>query len=87
MWADYLLYDHFKKKFVNEKEAYGLHQLNHEKEILKRATDHIKERCIEAQVDNNLLSKKEREFMRKTELLTQNRVLTLQINNDFELPY
>ena len=60
LWADYLLYDHFKQKFIKERESYGLSQLNHEKEILKRATEHVKQRCIEAQVDNNLLPQKDR---------------------------
>ena len=60
MWADYLLYDHFKQKFIKEKESYGLRQLDHEKEILRRATDRIKQRCIEGAVDNKRLPQKDR---------------------------
>ena len=50
MWPDYLLYEHFKKKFMKERETYGLHRLNHEKGILKKSIDRVKELCIEGQV-------------------------------------
>ena len=45
---------------MRERDAYGLKQLEHEKEILVRATKKVKERCIESEVDNNLLAKKDR---------------------------
>ena len=60
LWADYRFYDHFKNKFMRERDAYGLKQLEHEREILARATEKVKERCIESEVDNNLLAKKDR---------------------------
>ena len=60
MWDDSMFYDHFKKKFLRERESYGIHQLNHEKEILAHANDHVKQTCIEGQVDNKLLPKKDR---------------------------
>ena len=62
LWADYLLYDHFKEKFAKEIETFGRHRLEHEKEILKRAIDYKKEICIEAEVDNSLLPKEDRLF-------------------------
>ena len=62
LWADYVLYDHFKEKFAREIETFGRHRLEHEKEILKRAIDYKKEVCIEAQVDNSLLPKEDRLF-------------------------
>ena len=64
LWADYLLYDHFKNKFMRERDTYGVKKLEHEKDILKRATDKVKERCIDGKVDNNLLSKKDRLYGR-----------------------
>ena len=62
LWADYVLYDHFKEKFAKEIETFGRHRLEHEKEILKRAIDYKKETCIEAEVDNSLLPKEDRLF-------------------------
>ena len=60
LWADSLLYNHFKKKFIRERETYGIYQLEHEKQILKRAIDNVKEQCIEGQIDNKLLPQKDR---------------------------
>ena len=60
LWADYRFYNHFKNKFMREREAYGLNQLDNEKEILVRATEKVKERCIESMIDNRLLPEKDR---------------------------
>ena len=45
---------------MRERDAYGLKQLEHEKEILARATEKVKERCIESEIDNKFLAKKDR---------------------------
>ena len=39
---------------------FGQRKLKHEKQILKQATDEVKERCIEAKVENKRLAKKDR---------------------------
>ena len=60
LWADHLLYDHFKQKFAKKRKSYGLSKLSNEKEVLRRATENVKQRCIEALVDNKLLPQKDR---------------------------
>ena len=40
--------------------AYGIIQLENQKQILNRAIDNIKQRCIEGKVDNHLLPMKDR---------------------------
>jgi hypothetical protein len=55
--ADSLLYTHFKNKFIRERATYGIHQMKHEKQILKRAIGNVKQLCIERQIDNKFLPK------------------------------
>ena len=45
LWADYLLYDHFKQKFSGIVQKYGRKRLDLEKEILRKEA-HLEEiRC------------------------------------------
>ena len=60
LWADNLLYEYFKEKFLKQRTVFGLQKLKHEKQILEQATDKVKERCIEAKVENQRLKKKDR---------------------------
>ena len=60
LWADNLLYEYFKKIFLNQRKAFGLQKLKHEKQILEKASNKVKKRCIEAKVENKRLKKKDR---------------------------
>ena len=60
LWADYLLYEHFKNKFLKKREAFGLQKLENDKRILKEAIDTVKDRCIKGKVENDVLPKKDR---------------------------
>ena len=62
LWADYLLYEHFKNKFLKKREAFGLQNLENDKRILKEAIDRVEDRCIKGKVENNVLPKKDRIF-------------------------
>ena len=55
-----MLYVHFKQKFYKQIETFGRHKLEQEKESLRRSINHTKAQCIAAQVDNNILPKKDR---------------------------
>ena len=43
--ADYVLYNYFKKKFVNQIETYGRSRLEYEKNVLKRITNRTITQC------------------------------------------
>ena len=60
LWADNLLYEYFKKKFLSQRKAFGLQKLKHEHQILEQASNKVKDRCIEAQVENKYLAKNDR---------------------------
>merc|ERR1712241_439480 len=60
MWADSMLYEHLKQKFLNERQSYGVNQLEYEKAVLDHANNMVKETCIEAVVDSKLLPKNNR---------------------------
>ena len=55
LWGDYLLYDHFKKKFEATINEFGRDKLEQEMRILKTANGNVKKRCIQAKVDNREL--------------------------------
>jgi len=42
MWADYMLYDHFKEKFDQEIIAFGSDKMEHELEILRHSNQELK---------------------------------------------
>ena len=58
LWGDYLLYDHFKKKFKATLKEFGEDKLDQEKRILRTANDNVRSRCIEGKVDNKDLKGK-----------------------------
>ena len=60
LWADNLLYEYFKKKFLSQRKVFGLQKLKHEHQILEQASNKVKDRCIEAQVENKYLAKNDR---------------------------
>ena len=60
LWADNLLYEYFKKIFLNQRKAFGLQKLKHEKQILEKASNKVKKRCIEAKVENKDLAENDR---------------------------
>ena len=43
--ADYVLYNHFKKKFLNQIEIYGHSRLEYEKNVLKRMANRTISQC------------------------------------------
>ena len=45
---------------MKQRKLFGLQKLKYEKQILKQATDKVKERCIEAKVENKRLAKNDR---------------------------
>ena len=47
-----MLYNHFKTKFIKEKQRFGIHRLAYEKKMLQREIDNVKEQCIQEQVVN-----------------------------------
>ena len=66
---------------MKQRKVFGLQKLKHEKRILKQATDKVKERCIEAKVENKRLKKKDR--------LLGNDVMGYKVrqNSDEDCPY
>ena len=53
LWADQMLYDHFKEKLRLRKEQYGLNNLEREIEKLKGYNDQVKAQCVLETVRNN----------------------------------
>ena len=66
---------------MKHREVFGLQKLKEENQILKQAIDKVKERCIEAEVKNKLLAKKNR--------LYGNGVMGYKVreNSDDDCPY
>ena len=54
LWADQMLYDHFKEKLYQRKELFGLNSLEREIKKLKQYNDLIKSQCLLEKVQNNL---------------------------------
>ena len=53
LWADQMLYDHFKEKLRLRKEQYGLNNLEREIEKLKGYNDQVKSQCVLETIRNN----------------------------------
>ena len=45
LWADYQLYNHFKRKFLKIAKNYGIDRIDYENEILKKETHSEKIHC------------------------------------------
>ena len=45
---------------MNQRKAFGLQKLKHEKQILEKASNKVKKRCIEAKVENKDLAENDR---------------------------
>merc|ERR1712223_496160 len=74
MWADYMLYDHFKEKFEDEILAFGSEKMKHELEILRHSNQEIQNQCVAKQVSNEELNPEDR--------LHGHGVLGYKINNE-----
>jgi len=74
MWADYMLYDHFKEKFQDEIIAFGSDKMDHELEILRHSNQEIQNECVAKQVSNEELNPEDR--------LHGHGVLGYKINNE-----
>ena len=60
LWADYMLYDHFKEKFDQRMASYGRDRLDQEMRVLKSAIAIVRDNCIGGQVPNDNLSMEDR---------------------------
>ena len=60
LWADYLVYDHFKKIFLKKIKEFGHQKLRQEKHVLSQEIDTVRKRCIQGQIENKLLAKKDK---------------------------
>ena len=53
LWADKMLYDHFKEKLSKRKDQYGLKKLEKDIEKLKQYNDQVKSQCVLETVRND----------------------------------
>ena len=54
--GDYVIYDHFRKKFQEHVENFGLDKMEHELEILRHANSEMAKQCEIKQVSNEELN-------------------------------
>ena len=62
LWADYMLYDYFKDRFMTKLDIFGQQRLEYEKQVLRNLTDKKLKRC------NQNLGDIDCQYFRKGEL-------------------
>ena len=79
LWADYILYDYFKEKFMKKIEIFGTQKLKLEKQMLRNKSEETMKRCKENNLDKdcNYLRKGEKAFL--DEVREKQTIKSLQI--------
>ena len=79
LWADYMLYDYFKDRFMTKLDRFGKQRLENEKQVLRTITDTTIKRCNENIADNFC------QYFRKGELKFLDELRDLQTNKSLKL--
>ena len=79
LWADYMLYDYFKDRFMTKLDILGKQRLENEKQKLRTLTDTTIKRCYENTADNFC------QYFRKGELKFLDELRDLQTNKSLKL--
>ena len=79
LWADYMLYDYFKDRFMKKLDVFGKLRLENEKQVLRTITDTTIKRCNENIADNFC------QYFRKGELKFLDELRDLQTNKSLKL--
>ena len=79
LWADYMLYDYFKDRFMTKLDILGKQRLENEKQNLRTLTDTTIKRCNENTADNFC------QYFRKGELKFLDELRDLQTNKSLKL--
>ena len=79
LWADYMLYDYFKDRFMTKLDRFGKQRLENEKQVLRTITDTTIKRCNENIADNFC------QCFRKGELKFLDELRDLQTNKSLKL--
>ena len=79
LWADYMLYDYFKDRFMTKLDVFGKLRLENEKQVLRTITDTTIKRCNENIADNFC------QYFRKGELKFLDELRDLQTSKSLKL--
>ena len=79
LWADYMLYDYFKDRFMTKLDILGKQRLENEKQKLRTLTDTTIKRCNENTADNFC------QYFRKGELKFLDELRDFQTNKSLKL--
>ena len=78
LWADYLLYDYFKDRFMTKLDILGQQRLEDEKQVLRNVTEITFKRCNENYADNFC------QYFRKGELNFLDELRNIQTNKSLK---
>ena len=78
LWADYLLYDYFKDRFMTKLDILGQQRLEDEKQVLRNVTGITFKRCNENYADNFC------QYFRKGELNFLDELRNIQTNKSLK---
>jgi len=79
LWADYMLYDYFKDRFMTKLDIFGQQRLEYEKQVLRIVTDKKLKRC------NHNLGDIDCQYFRKGELKFLDELRDVQTNKSLKL--
>ena len=79
LWADYMLYDYFKDRFMKKLDVFGKQRLENQKQVLRTITDTTIKRCNENIADNFC------QYFRKGELKFLDELRDLQTSKSLKL--
>ena len=88
LWADYMLYNYFKDRFVRKLDELGRQRLEYEKEVLRNLSDGTLHRCKQEPVANfcQYFNKGEIKFLDELRENQRNKSLKLlKSRNDIKL--
>ena len=51
LWADYMLYDYFKERFLQKIESFGQQEMIYEKEMLRSVSEKVLNSCKKYNLD------------------------------------
>ena len=88
LWADYMLYNYFKDRFVTKLDKFGRQRLEYEKEVLRNLSESTLHRCKQKPVANfcQYFNKGEIEFLDELRENQRNKSLKLlKSSNDIKL--